>query len=741
MEKLSEKIIDLLNKNKKGLTFKELEDKLGIKTSSDFAILSKTMDQFERDFVVVREKSNAYQLVENAGFITGVIHINLKGVGYIDLEDTRSITIEPEDIGPALDKDTVVVGIDKRNYRYVVKAVREHAIKHVTATFEQRYGVMKCVLDDEKLRNHPCKINLPKDLKVIPGLKVVLDIKEYGKLLKLEYRESIGHKDDPGVDISAILLDYDIVSEFPEDVLEQANAIEEVSESEKEGRKDLTEETIITIDGDSSKDFDDAVGVTKTDYGWLLKVCIADVSHYVTYNSPLDKEAYKRGTSTYVTDRVVPMLPQVLSNGICSLNPDVVRLTLTCEMEVRKDGYIQDYKIYPSYIRSHARMTYRNVNKMLDGDTSTISKYEFLNEMIHDLRDCADSIRNQRHQKGAIDFETEEAEIIVDEKGYPTDIRVRERGHAERIIEDCMIAANVSVADYMNKNETPSLYRIHAEPEIKKLRSFEETSSLLGCKFVMKKANVTPKEIQSYLEKYIDDENYPIISSILLRCMQKAKYDPKCLGHFGLAEDEYLHFTSPIRRYPDLIVHRMLWKYVFNKNTDDKAIDEKLMDDYAEQTSMCERNSIDAEREVEDMKKAEYMEARIGQKYEAIITSVTSYGFYAALDNTVEGLVSISSLTDDYYMFDSRTSSLVGTGRHKRYGIGDKVEIVVLSASKDTHKIDFGLQESRRIRRDSKPSYSKDKKRDNHHSRDSKRRDNHKSRDRGRGKQNGKRRR
>ena len=515
MEKLSEKIIDLLNKNKKGLTFKELEDKLGIKTSSDFAILSKTMDQFERDFVVVREKSNAYQLVENAGFITGVIHINLKGVGYIDLEDTRSITIEPEDIGPALDKDTVVVGIDKRNYRYVVKAVREHAIKHVTATFEQRYGVMKCVLDDEKLRNHPCKINLPKDLKVIPGLKIVLDIKEYGKLLKLEYRESIGHKDDPGVDISAILLDYDIVSEFPKDVLEQANAIEEVSESEKEGRKDLTEETIITIDGDSSKDFDDAVGVTKTDYGWLLKVCIADVSHYVTYNSPLDKEAYKRGTSTYVTDRVVPMLPQVLSNGICSLNPDVVRLTLTCEMEVRKDGYIQDYKIYPSYIRSHARMTYRNVNKMLDGDTSTISKYEFLDEMIHDLRDCADSIRNQRHQKGAIDFETEEAEIIVDEKGYPTDIRVRERGHAERIIEDCMIAANVSVADYMNKNETPSLYRIHAEPEIKKLRSFEETSSLLGCKFVMKKANVTPKEIQSYLEKYIDDENYPIISSIL----------------------------------------------------------------------------------------------------------------------------------------------------------------------------------------------------------------------------------
>lgn len=709
MEKLNEKILDLLKKYPRGLSFKELESALNIKTASDFAVLSKTMDQLEKDYVVVREKSNAFQLAEEAGFITGMIRINSKGVGYIDLEDGRSIVIDNDGLGEALDRDIVVVGVNKRNYRYVVKTVRTHATTHATGTFIQfRSGALKCILDDEKLRNHQYKVIIPKDLKVLPGLRVMLDITEYGKLLKLEYRETIGFKDDPGVDVLTVLMDYDIVSNFPEEVLEEANAIQEVSEEEKVGRTNLTKETIITIDGDSSKDFDDAVGVTKTDYGWLLKVSIADVSHYVQEDSPLDKEALRRGTSTYVTDRVVPMLPQVLSNGICSLNPNVVRLTLTCEMEVRKDGYIQDYRIYPSFIESHARMTYRNVNKMLDGNQEVIQKYEFLNEMIHDLRDCADSIRRQRHEKGAIDFETQEAEIIVNEKGYPIDIRVRERGHAERIIEDCMIAANVSVADYMNKNHIPSLYRIHTEPEIKKLRSFEETSLYLGCKFNLKKANVTPKEIQSYLEKYIDDENYPIISSILLRCMQKARYDAKCLGHFGLAEEEYLHFTSPIRRYPDLIVHRMLWKYAFNKEEANREVDEKKMNDYAEQTSLRERESIDAEREVEDMKKAEYMMERIGQKYDATISSVTSFGFFAELPNTVEGLVPISSLYDDYYVYDERTNSLYGTSRHKKYGIGDKVKIIVLSASKDTKKIDFGLIETKKAKpKSSRDSYSR----------------------------------
>lgn len=740
MEKLNEKIIEILNKYPRGLSFKELEKALDVKTSSDFAILSKTMDQLERDFVVVREKSNAYQLAEQTGFITGVVRINSKGVGYIDLEDDRSIMIEPEDLNGALDRDTVVVGINKRTYNYVVKAVRSHAIEHAIGTFvQQKNGALKCVLDDVKLNNHLYKITLPKDLKPTPGLKVMLDITEYGRLLKLTYRESIGYKDDPGIDILSVLLDYDIVSKFPDEVIQEANAVNEVSEEEKKDRTDLTEETIITIDGDSSKDFDDAVGVIKTEDGWILKVNIADVSHYVKENSELDKEALKRGTSTYVTDRVVPMLPQVLSNGICSLNPDEVRLTLTCEMHVGKNGEIKDYRIYPSFIKSHARMTYANVNKILFGDPKTTSQYEFLNEMLHDLRDCADSIRKQRHEKGAIDFETQEAEIIVNDIGYPVDIRVRERGHAERIIEDCMIAANVSVADYMNKNQIPCLYRVHGEPEIKKLRNFEETSSSLGCKFTLQKANVTPKEIQSYLEKHIDDENYPILSTILLRCMQKAKYDAKCLGHFGLAEEEYLHFTSPIRRYPDLVVHRMLWDYVFKNTNRNKETDAKLMNDYAEQTSLRERESIEAEREVEDMKKAEYMIARVGQKFEATISSVTSFGFFAELPNTVEGLVSITSLDDDYYIFDSRTTSLVGTNRHKRYGIGDKVKIVVLAADKDTRRIDFGLDKpKKKVQREAPSKRTHFSRRKDDHSRN--RKDDQKRGGRGRGKQHGKRR-
>ena len=307
------------------------------------------------------------------------------------------------------------------------------------------------------------------------------------------------------------------------------------------------------------------------------------------------------------------------------------------------------------------------------------------------------------------------------------------------MIEDCMIAANVSVADYMNKNQIPCLYRVHGEPEIKKLRNFEETSSSLGCKFTLQKANVTPKEIQSYLEKHIDDENYPILSTILLRCMQKAKYDAKCLGHFGLAEEEYLHFTSPIRRYPDLVVHRMLWDYVFKNTNRNKEADAKLMNDYAEQTSLRERESIEAEREVEDMKKAEYMIARVGQKFEATISSVTSFGFFAELPNTVEGLVSITSLDDDYYIFDSRTTSLVGTNRHKRYSIGDKVKIVVLAADKDTRRIDFGLDKpKKKIQREAPSKRTHFSRRKDDRSRN--RKEDQKRGGRGRGKQHGKRR-
>lgn len=722
MRDIKNEVLELFENSSQGYSFKELEEKLNIQSSSDFAILSKTMDQLESDYYIVRTKNNTYTLAENDCYISGVIHINRKGVGYIDLEDSRSIMIETENLNDALDKDTVVVELNKRNYQYVVVAVREHHINHVTGTFKLVNGNLKCVLDDEKLVNHPYKINFPKNFKMINGLRVFLKIKSYGRLLELEYDETIGFKDDPGVDIQAILMSHDINSAFPEDVEKEIQEIpDEVTEAEKEGRVDLTSEKIITIDGDDSKDFDDAIGVTKTDTGWNLKVSIADVSHYVKEGSPIDQEAYKRGTSTYVTDRVVPMLPQLLSNGICSLNPHVVRLTLTCDMEVNTDGSISSYKIYPSFIRSFERMTYRNVNKILDGETEVVEKYTELNEMIKDLRDCADAIRMYRHEKGEIEFDTEESEIIVNEKGHPIDIRLRQRGHAERMVEDCMIAANVSVANYMNENHIPALYRIHEEPEIKKLKSFQETSFVLGSRFPLTKANVTPKEIQSYLEKNVDKDIYPVLSFILLRCMQKAKYDPTCIGHFGLAEKEYLHFTSPIRRYPDLIVHRMLRKYVFENDWSNLENDTQKISDYALQTSLRERESIDAEREVDDMKKAEYMEERIGNKYDAIITSVTGFGFYAELDNTVEGLVSINDLIDDYYRYDERTSALIGERTRKQYRIGDKVKVVVLSASKETHKIDFGLTNlNHRRKEQSHPTKHKDMKKERYKSRGNK---------------------
>ena len=403
---------------------------------------------------------------------------------------------------------------------------------------------------------------------------------------------------------------HDIVAEFPEEVMEQVHTIpQEVPADDLKGRTDLSNEITVTIDGDDSKDFDDAVAVKKNEKGWVLKVSIADVSHYVTWNSPLDLEARKRGCSTYVTDRVVPMLPHELSNGICSLNPHVIRLTLTAEMQISRDGKVKDYKIYPSFIRSTERMTYNNVNQILDGDAEMQKKYAHLGTLFTDLANCADVIRRERRSKGAIDFASSEAEIKVDEKGHPISIEPKHHGHAEEIIEDCMIAANVTVANFLKWQEIPAIYRIHEEPTAKRIKNFVNMSEQMGHKLVVGKSEIYPNELQRYLDSVSDTDEYTVLSMMLLRCMQKARYDSHCIGHFGLAEDEYLHFTSPIRRYPDLVVHRMLRKYSFEQCTDleERKNDEQLCQEYADQSSVRERESSDAEFDCDDMKKAEYM--------------------------------------------------------------------------------------------------------------------------------------
>jgi len=695
MEELRDRIFEYLQAHPKGKRkLDDIQEGLGLSSASEFAALSKELDTMEEEYQVFRSQENQYQTREQAAILEGRISINRAGMGFIDQEDRDSIKIDAKDQNTALNGDTVLVKCQPWQVYGSVIAVVKRAHEHVIGTFTRTEHGMQFIPDDIKLQSTLVRVKYAQDFTPIEGMKVVCSIEKYGIPLVLNVTQTIGYKDDPGVDITSILLNHDIVAEFPQEVMDQVHTIsQEVTESELTGRKNLTNENTVTIDGDDSKDFDDAVGVIKNEQGWLLKVSIADVSHYVTWNSPLDLEARKRGCSTYVTDRVIPMLPHELSNGICSLNPHVIRLTLTAEMQINPAGEIKDYQIYPSYIRSTERMTYNNVNKILDGDEEKQKQYAHLGTLFTDLAACADAIRGMRNKKGAINFASTEAEIKVDENGHPIDIEPKQRGHAEEIIEDCMIAANVTVANFLKWQEIPAIYRIHEEPTIKRIKNFVNMSEQMGHKLVVGKSDIYPNELQRYLDSVSDSEEYQVLSMMLLRCMQKARYDSHCIGHFGLAEEEYLHFTSPIRRYPDLVVHRMLRKYSFEQNTnlEERKNDEKLCQEYAEQSSVRERESSDAEFDCDDMKKAEYMQNHIGEKYEGIITGVQGYGFYVELPNTVEGLVRVSSLTDDYYSFNPDRMELVGQRRKRLYRLGMKVNVVVLGASKEDSTIDFGL--------------------------------------------------
>lgn len=650
--------------------------------------------EMEKNYEVFRNEAGNYSNREGAGIIEGKISINKAGMGFIDLDDKDSIRIRENNQKTAMSGDTVLVEYHPWQQFGKVIAVLQRARDHVIGTFEDSGRGLHLVLDDEKIQQRIKRVLYDDSFTPISGMKVLCDIEDYGIPLVLRVRQAIGYKDDPGVDITSVLLDHDIEAEFPKEVMEQVRSIPQtVPEKDLEGRTDLTGDITVTIDGDDSKDFDDAVSVAKDGEGWLLKVSIADVSHYVTEGSPLDIEAVKRGCSTYVTDRVVPMIPHELSNGICSLNPHVIRLTLTCEMKITHEGDVSDYKIYPSYIRSTERMTYNNVNKILDGDRKVIAEYEHLGNIFCDLRDCADAIRRHRVAKGAIAFNSSESEIKVDRNGHPYYVGPKHSGHAEEMIEDCMIAANVCVANFMKWQEIPSVYRIHEEPSEKRLSDFVRTSELLGHKLVLPKNHVRPLQIQQYLESVEDTDAYPVLSMLLLRCMQRAKYDNRCIGHFGLAEEEYLHFTSPIRRYPDLEVHRMLRKYSFEGCLDpnERAKDEERTAEYAEQSSIRERLSSDAEFACDDMKKAEYMLDHIGMISEGIVTGVQSYGMYVELPSTVEGLVRISAMGDDYFVYDQAKMQLTASGSRKSYRVGMKVTVMCIGADKGQGNVDFAL--------------------------------------------------
>lgn len=695
-------VLELLGSSHyEAMTIEELVEYLQIEGTEEFKKFVKLMVALEDEGIVVRSKNDRYDLARDLGFYKGIISIHPKGFGFVEIDDMDDVYVRGEDLNGALHKDTVLVKIlpssKGDSLEGEVVQVLDRGMKEFIGTYYEikQVGYVK----PDNSRYHAV-VAIPKNKSkgAVKDHKVRVRIVDYleNNVVKAEVLEILGHKNDPGIDILSVVYKYDIVPEFAPDALAQAAEIPtELDKESYEGRRDLRDETIVTIDGEDAKDLDDAVHVRKLDNGnYLLGVSIADVSYYVTEGSPLDREAYFRGTSVYLVDRVIPMIPHRLSNGICSLNPQVDRLTITCEMEISPKGDVVNHEIFPSVIKTTERMTYHNVNLILKGeDEEVIKRYEPLIPMFELMYELSQILRQSRHERGSIDFDLDEAKIIVDEYGFPTGVELRDRGIAERIIEDFMLAANETVAEHFHWMDVPFIYRVHEHPKPEKLERFYKLARALGYEIKGTKDHVHPKALQMITEAVQGKPEHAAINTMMLRSLQKAKYSEESLGHFGLAAEFYTHFTSPIRRYPDLIVHRLIRRYLFEQDLSNETLTyyNSIMPEVGAQTSKRERDAIDAEREVEDMKKAEYMTQFIDEEFEGVISSVTKWGMYVELPNTVEGLVHVNDLTDDFYEFDEDNLALVGRRTKTVYKLGDIVKVVVAAASKEERTIDFQL--------------------------------------------------
>ena len=692
---MEDKVLEILGKGDISLTIPELEEELGLNGVEDLKELLKVLHILEEEYKVYRTKKDKYMLFNNSNLKVGKLLATKKGYGFVDIEGDEDVFVAQDNLNGAINNDEVIVEItSKKGLKLEGRILKiiERKLKQFVGKVYFKHN--KCMIDlDDKKVNIDIVVDSDKTLGAVSGHKVVVRL--LNKIDNTCYKGAIvkilGHQDDPGVDILSIAAKYEIDDVFPEDVEEELKEIpDHVLEEEYEGRTDLRDQIIFTIDGDDTKDIDDAISIEKLDNGnYKLGVHIADVSYYVKENSPLDEEACKRGTSVYLANTVIPMLPHQLSNGICSLNPNVDRLAISCVMEIDSTGEVVEYDIFESVIKSNIQMTYKKVNAILEKN-EVAEGYEPYVEKLHLMSELADILRKNKVNKGYIDFDIDEAKIITDENGEAIDVVLRERGTGEKLIEDFMIAANETVARHITYMEYPFIYRVHGEPNEEKINNFLNFVSILGHS-VHKMKKITPKAMQDLLEELKDVREYPILSSLLLRSMQKAVYDKSNIGHFGLASKCYTHFTSPIRRYPDTTVHRLLRTYLFNKNLNADTIRywENRLAMLGPHTSERERASIECEREVDDMKMAEYMEKHIDEEYTGIVSGVMSFGMFIELPNKIEGLVRIEDLKDDYYTYDESTFSLIGNKNKRGYRLGDEVKVIVKAASKINHTVDF----------------------------------------------------
>ncbi|KRG15136.1 ribonuclease R [Lederbergia galactosidilytica] len=699
-----DKVLDYLQEKAKPLTVSEIEEDLQVTEAEDFKSLVKALVYMEEQGMVVRTRSNRYGLPEKMNLMRGTLSGHSKGFAFLVPDDKSldDVFIPPHEKNGAMHGDHVLVRIANeskgtRREGTVVRILKRGSEKVVGTYSESKY--FGFVIPDDKKIADDIFIPKNKSMGAIDGHKVVVHITTFPedrKNAEGEITEILGHKNDPGIDILSIIHQHELPLAFPEEVMEQANQIPDVVDEEDiPNRRDLRDQAIVTIDGADAKDLDDAVTLTRLENGhYKLGVHIADVSYYVREGDAIDREAYERGTSVYLVDRVIPMIPHRLSNGICSLNPQVDRFTISCEMEIDGQGEVVSHEIFPGLIKTTERMTYEAVNRILiEKDEELREKYEPLVPMFELMEELQGVLQKKRMKRGAIDFDFKEAKVLVDEDGKPTDVVIRERSIGERIIEEFMLIANETVAERFHWMDVPFIYRIHEDPKEDKLQRFFEFITNFGL-IVRGTANsVHPRALQEIIETVKGKPEEMVISTVMLRSMQQAKYDPESIGHFGLSTKFYTHFTSPIRRYPDLIVHRLIRTYLFEGKLDEQTREKwnAELSDIADHTSKRERRAVEAERDTDEMKKAEYMEDKIGEEFDGIISSITNFGLFVELPNTIEGLVHVSYMTDDYYHYDERHLAMIGERTGSVYRIGDEITVRVIKVNKDEHDIDFEI--------------------------------------------------
>lgn len=678
---------------------RELANKIAEKLSIDSKDVVLCLKELISDGDVYEYDKGRFASTTSLGMVKGKLIGHNRGFGFVSRgPKADDVFIPAKFMNGALNNDIVLVEILRDD---VEEGHSEEGkvVKIISRGTDQIVGTyQKCknfgwVLPDDNKFNKDIFIPAGKSRNAKDGDTVVVTITSYGGQKKPEgfVNEIIGDKSAPGNDVLSLMRQYKIYEEFPKDVMDYALSIPQtVSDNAKKNRKDFTQLTTFTIDGEDSKDFDDAVSLTMEDGYYNLGVHIADVGHYVQKDGILDKEAYKRGTSVYFCDRVVPMLPKELSNGICSLNEGVDRLTLSCMMKIDKDGNVVSHEICSSFIRSKHRMTYTSVFKMLEGDEEENKKYADIADIIHNMGELSDLLLKKRQERGSIDFDFPETYLVIDENGKLVDVRARETNRAHRLIETFMVIANETVAEHMYKEKVPFVYRVHETPDVEKMTTLFAFLDSFGIHYDADLRDVKPKDIQNILNEIDGKEYKDVISTVMLRSLKKARYLPQCLGHFGLASTYYCHFTSPIRRYPDLCIHRIIKQYLHGTlNGQVKAELTPFVEEASTQSSEREKLAEEMERAVDDLKKTEFMSEHIGENYTGIISGLNQRGLFVMLENTAEGIINIDRLPDDDYEYDDTTFSLIG--KNNRFRLGDKLEIQVFDTNVRERKIYFNF--------------------------------------------------